>query len=104
MNHLELPQDLTAEDAARLGRQIANLKNNHGGNGFAGIWSPAKGRAFLAVVAEGELAGWVLAPAASEAQALKTASALAAFIGTAAVQAGDEAAALAAEAIRKSMH
>lgn len=61
-----LPADLTGADLAKLQTMVEDLRNNHGGNGFAGIWCQEQRLSFLAVVADGVITGWILTPASSE--------------------------------------
>ena len=102
---ISLPLDLDAADQLRLQSQIENLTRNHEGCGFVGIWSAARGRSFLALITKGEIASWIMAPAANEDTALRIAAAFAGMISSIADDAAESAATQAADVIRRaSMH
>jgi len=61
-----LPKDLSGVDLVRLGEMVDDVKKNHDGNGFIGLWCPEPRLAFMAVCASGQIINWMLTPAPNE--------------------------------------
>ena len=99
-----LPADMSESDRERLELQVARLRDQFGGAGYVGLFLEDSGRAFLAMGAEGRVAGWLLAPAKDEETAFRVATTLANLMTEHAEAASEESLQSARAALRRIMH